>query len=228
MCSNGSANELLASMMPQSPGIFIDTDFTEDWQMENGDVYTITVVPGSEWQAVDAINREAGAPGAPITFTREVADNNLPINAGGIVDMDIAEPTDDQYCGVFSSLVKQAQESGIQSVTITPAIGDSTARLSELFPLQYEEGAGNSYTFRLSTAVDPRTISIEVKAKPIGNGWCTLTASDGTNKTSSYAGGPVSNAWGGVNFPDRITIKGSSDQAGTEGVYTLKIEEPTT
>lgn len=36
MSSNGSANELLASMMPLSPGDWIGEDFERDWQMEKG------------------------------------------------------------------------------------------------------------------------------------------------------------------------------------------------
>lgn len=210
-------------MMPLPPGEMIGGSFEEDWDMENGDVYQFTVVPGSEWQAVDIMGGEAGAKGAPITFTRAVADNALPIGVGAIEDNSLKEPTEDQYCMIQAAFAK-LPASGIQSVTITPAIGDSTARLSGLFPLQYEEGAENEYEFRLSTAVDPQTINIEVKAKPIGKGWCTLTASDGTSKTSTYAGGSVSKSWGGVNFPATITIKGSSDQAGTEGVYTFKIK----
>lgn len=225
MSSNGSANELLASYMPLPPGDIIGVDFEDDWQMENGDVYRFTVVPGSEWQAVDIIADEAGAKGAPITFTREVENNALAIGVGAIEDMSIAEPTEDQYCMIQSSF-SNVGASGIQSVTITPSIGDSTARLSELFPLQYEEGAENEYEFRLSTAHDPQSVNIEVRATPIGNGWCSLTASDGTNKTSAYAGGSVIKNWSGNTFPNRITIKGSSDQAGTEGVYTFKIKEP--
>lgn len=228
MSSNGSANELLALLMPLSPGDHIREDFEEDWQMENGDVYSITAVPGSEWLAANFSSRTVGEKGAPITFTQTVRDNALTLDVIAIDEIPDEEPPEDQYCSIGSTLSKKKQASGIRSVTITPAIGDSEARLGELFPLQYEEGAENEYEFRLSTAHDPKAISIEVIAKPIGKGWCTLTASDGTNKTSSYAGGPVSKAWGGVNFPDRITIKGSSDQAGTEGVYTLRIEEPTT
>lgn len=225
MSSNGSANELLTSLMPLSPGDHIREDFEEDWQMENGDVYRFTVVPGSEWQAVDIVGGEAGAKGAPITFTREVENNTLVIGVGATEDISIEEPAEDQYCMIQSEFTKP-KAGGIQSVTITPAIGDSTARLSGLFPLQYEEGAENKYEFRLSTAVDPQTINIKVEAKPIGKGWCNLAASDGTNKTSTYAGGSVSKSWGGVNFPATITIKGSSDQAGTESVYTFVIKGP--
>lgn len=225
MSSNGSANELLASMMPMTQGGWTSENFEGDWGIENGDVYSVTVVPGSEWYAFDSFGEELGAKGAPITVTREVENNALVIGVGAAEDTSIEEPTEDQYCEVEFTFSKP-EAGGIQSVTITPAIGDSTARLSGLFPLQYEEGAENEYKFRLSTAVDPQAISIGVTATPIGDGWCTLTASDGTNRTSAYAGGSVSKSWGGVNFPATITIKGSSDQAGTESVYTFIIKGP--
>lgn len=213
-------------MMPLSPGDHIREDFEEDWQMENGDVYSITAVPGSEWLAANFSSGTVGEKGAPITFTQTVRDNALTLDVIAIDEIPDEEPPEDQYCSIGSTLSKKEQASGIRSVTITPAIDDSEARLGELFPLQYEEGADNNYKFRLSKTPDPVVASIEVKAWPIGEGWCTLTASDGTNKTSSYAGGTVQKAWNGASFPATITIKGSSDQAGTESVYTFIIKGP--
>lgn len=218
MSSNGSANELLASLMPLSPGGWIGENFERDWQMENGDVYRVTAVPGSEWQVYD--NDQPGAKGAPATFTVEVEDNVLNIIAAATEDGSIEEPTDDQHCGVEVNLIKPGPF-GIKKVTLSAAIGDSDAQLSAL-QMEYAEGGTNETTVQLTGTVDRNKV-YKINVTPLGKSWCTIVA-EGESKTSGGAGYSVNKSWSGEFVPDEIVIKGSADQAGTQDVFTLTIK----
>ena len=220
MSSNGSANELLASLMPLSPGDHISEDFEEDWQMENGDEYSITAVPDSDWLVVDLGGGEFGEKGAPITFTKKVRKNALALAVGALEEIPTGEPTEDQYCSIEAKFSKPPVI-GIKSVTLSTAIGDSTAQLSAL-QMEYVEGGTNEATVQLTGTVDRGRV-YTIDATPFDSSWCTIVA-EGESTTSSMAGYSVSKGWTGDFVPDEIVIKGSADQAGTQDVFTLTIK----
>lgn len=202
--------------MPVLPGDEVDLGMLE---AQSGEAeYAITVAPGSEWKAYNGTT--FGEPGEPVTAEGVVQNSRLSIE--GVAVPPGGESGEGQYAGCFATVnFPQAAVGGIKSVTLSTAIGDSTAQLSAL-QMEYVEGGTNEATVQLTGTVDNRK-QYEIDAAPFNTGWCTIVAG-GESKTSSMAGQRVARMWTGDLMPDEIVIKGSADQAGTQDVFTLTIK----
>lgn len=223
MLSDGtSLNEVLAGYMPM-PGD--DWAGIDEYGALTETQYAVTITP-AEGSAVRVFyGRDSAAEGEvnePVTCNIGIVNGRFYFSAGNVGAVESSEQ-------LISVTVQPPPVVGLESITISPAIGDSASQLSDLFQngnIEYEAGGNNTHEITLS-APPGQGVYYSFIAKPTASGWAKIVAGDYSNQ--GYDAGVTAKRDGvdGTSIPSTVTITASADRAVTQEVVTVLIHIPT-
>lgn len=182
--------------------------------------YAVTITPAEGTAVRVSYGRdsmETGEVNEPVTCNIGLVAGRLAFLVGSVGSDDLIDVT-----------VRQTPAVGLESITMSRAIGDSASQLSALFQngnIEYEDGGNNTHEITLNAAPDQNAM-YGFAAKPTVSGWAKVVVGDSSEQ--GYDAGESASVDGisGRHMPNTVTITASADQAVTQEVVTVLIHIP--
>ena len=182
--------------------------------------YSVTITPANGTAVRVSYGRESMVTGEvdkPVTCNIGLVGGRLAFLAGNVGSDDLISVT-----------VQPTPLVGLESITMSRAIGDSASQLSALFQngnIEYEEGGNNTHEITLSAPPD-QNATYGFAAKPTASGWAKVVVGDFSGQGYNAGVSASVNGISGRLIPNTVTITASADQAVTQDVVTVLIHIP--